>query len=73
MLLAINRDIPAGELRRLVRSEGDARVSRRMLAIANALCGMSRDAATAAGMTRQTLRDWVIAAGVEGPKRKQRP
>ena len=61
MVLAINTDIPARELRRLAKSEDDARAGRRMLAIANALSGMSRDAAaTAAGMTRQTLRDWVI-------------
>ena len=69
-MLAINTDIPARELRRLAKSEDDARAGRRMLAIANALSGMSRDAAaTAAGMTRQTLRDWVIRYnefGIEG-------
>ena len=67
---AINTDIPARELRWLAKSEDDARAGRRMLAIANALSGMSRDAAaTAAGMTRQTLRDWVIRYnefGIEG-------
>lgn len=46
------------------------RVARRLLAIANALSGMSREAAArSAGMDRQTLRDWVIrynADGIEG-------
>src|ERR687886_2694263 len=58
------------ELRALARRERDGRVSGRLLALANALDGMSRDeAARAAGMDRQTLRDWVHrynAAGVEG-------
>ncbi len=39
----------------------------RVLAIANALCGMSRKAAAeAAGMDRQTLRDWVIRYNAHG-------
>lgn len=46
------------------------RSARRMLAIANALDGMSReDAARFAGMDRQTLRDWVLRYnehGIEG-------
>ena len=66
----IRSDLSSGELRRLAKGERDARVSRRMLAIANALDGMSRaEAARLAGMDRQTLRDWVIRyneAGVEG-------
>ena len=57
-------------LRRLAKSESDARVSRRLLAIANALSGMDRKAAAeAAGMDRQALRDWIIrynAHGLEG-------
>ena len=69
-MLAIRSDLSAGELRRLSGRERDARVARRMLAIANALEGMSRaDAARLAGMDRQTLRDWVLRyneAGVEG-------
>src|SRR5690349_4922320 len=53
------RRTPA-ELRALARRERDGRVSSRLLALANALDGMSRDAAArAAGMDRQTLRDWV--------------
>jgi len=68
--LAIRGDIPAAELRRLARLEEDGRVACRLLALANALEGMSRAAAAEqAGMDRQTLRDWVIRfnqAGVEG-------
>jgi len=45
-MLTIRNDLTAEELRRLARRERDARVGRRMLAIANALDGMSR--ATAA-------------------------
>lgn len=45
-------------------------MARRLLAVANALDGMSReDAARSAGMDRQTLRDWVLrynAHGVNG-------
>jgi hypothetical protein len=45
----------------LVKGESNGRVARRILAIANALDGMSREAAAqSAGMDRQTLRDWVI-------------
>jgi transposase len=70
MALAIRTDISVAELRRRARREEDARVSGRLLAIANALSGMSRKAAAeAAGMTRQTLRDWVVrynANGIEG-------
>ena len=68
--LAIRQDIPAEELRRLARQESDGRVACRLLGVANALDGMSREqAARQAGMDRQTLRDWVIrfnAEGVEG-------
>src|SRR3954451_9657089 len=65
------------ELRALARRERDGRVSARLLALANALDGMSReDAARAAGMDRQTLRDWVQrynAEGVEGLRDRPRP
>ena len=64
------------ELRALARRERDGRVSGRLLALANALDGMSRDAAArAAGMDRQTLRDWVRrynAAGVAGLRDRPR-
>jgi len=59
--LPISGDVSPAELRLLARREGDARVGRRLLAIANALEGMSGEmAARAAGMDRQTLRDWVL-------------
>mgnify|MGYP003337026934 FL=1 len=54
-------------LRKLAKDEKDVRVSRRLLAIANELDGMSRaDAARSAGMDRQTLRDWVIRYNENG-------
>src|SRR5262245_48107679 len=59
--LSIRRDRSPVVLRKLARASTEARVTRRLLAIANALDGMSReDAAGSAGMDRQTLRDWVI-------------
>ena len=65
------------ELRAIARRERDGRVSGRLLALANALAGMSRDeAARAAGMDRQTLRDWVHrynAEGIEGLRDRPRP
>jgi len=65
--LSIRRDRSPVVLRKLAKAEADARVARRMLAIANALDGMSReDAAQSAGMDRQTLRDWVIRYNVHG-------
>jgi transposase len=64
----IREDVPRAELRRLARAEGDPRAARRLLAIAAALEGMSREAAARlAGMDRQTLRDWVIRYNRGGP------
>ena len=65
--LSIRRDRTVVVLRKLAKGEPDARVARRMLAIANALDGMSReDAARSAGMDRQTLRDWVLRYNEHG-------
>ena len=65
--LKIRRDRTPAVLRKLAKAEPDARVARRLLAIANALSGMSRAAAaTSAGMDRQTLRDWVIRYNEHG-------
>lgn len=65
--LALREDIPADELRRLARQESDGRVACRLIALANAVDGMSREqAARQAGMDRQTLRDWVIRFNAEG-------
>ena len=65
--LPIRGDVPGEELRRLARLEANGRVACRLIALANALDGMSRDrAAKQAGMDRQTLRDWVIRFNAEG-------
>ena len=68
--LKIRKDRSARNLRKLAKAATDTRVARRLLAIANALDGMSREeAAQAAGMDRQTLRDWVLRYnehGIEG-------
>src|SRR5260370_12977728 len=65
--LAIRADISARELRRRAKHEKNPRVARRLLAIANALDGMSRAlSARLAGMDRQALRDWVIRYNADG-------
>jgi hypothetical protein len=65
--LKIRKDRTSTVLRKLAKSEPDARISRRLLGIANALDGMSRaEAAKCAGMDRQTLRDWVIRYNAHG-------
>jgi transposase len=65
--LEIRRDRTPAVLRKQAKVETDTRIARRILAIANALDGMSRDqAARAAGMDRQTLRDWVIRYNEHG-------
>ena len=68
MTIAITRREPgAGELRREAARCRDARAARRMLALALVLEGSSREeAARAAGMDRQTLRDWVHRYNEEG-------
>ena len=66
-MLEIRKDRTPAVLRKLAKAETDARVQRRILAIANALAGMSRKAAAeSAGMDRQTLRDWVIRYNADG-------
>jgi transposase len=66
--LAIRQDLSSEELRHLARREPDRRAAMRLLAIANALEGMSRaEAARLAGMERQALRDAVIRYNAEGP------
>ena len=66
--LAIRQDLSADELRRLARCEPDRRAAMRLLAIANALDGLSRaEAARLAGMERQALRDAVVRYNAEGP------
>lgn len=66
--LWIRKDRTPAALRKLAKAETNTRAARRLLAIANALSGMSRkEAAEAAGMDRQTLRDWVIRYNAHGP------
>jgi transposase len=75
--LPIRTDHDAAELRRLARRERDGRISARLLALANALDGLPREeAARLAGMTGQTLGDWVHRyneEGVEGLRDRPRP
>lgn len=66
--LAITRhELTVEELRAAAAREGDARVARRILAIAMVLAGHSRQAAAEAqAMEAQTLRDWVIRYNEHG-------
>jgi transposase len=65
--LAIRDDLTAAALRRHARREPNRRAALRMLAIANALDGLSRaEAARLAGMERQALRDAVVRYNAEG-------
>src|SRR6186713_3714817 len=68
MTVAVTRrELGAAELRREAGRCRDARAARRMLALALVLEGASREAAArAAGMDRQTLRDWVHRYNAEG-------
>jgi transposase len=65
--LPIRDELPPEALRRHARHEPNRRAALRMLAIANALEGMSRaEAARLAGMERQALRDAVVRYNAEG-------
>src|SRR4051812_4548293 len=66
--LAIRDDLIPEALRRKARHEPDRRAALRMLAVANALEGMSRAEAARllAGMERQALRDAVVRYNAEG-------
>jgi transposase len=75
MTVAITRmGLDAAAFRRAAARESDAAASRRMLALALVLEGRTRtEAARAAGMDRQTLRDWVHRynpAGLAGLKNR---
>jgi transposase len=60
-------DLGAAGLRRAARRSSSVAASRRMLALALVMEGKSRtEAALAAGMDRQTLRDWVHRYNEEG-------
>lgn len=66
----VRRDITPAVLRKKALKEKNGRVAARLLGLSNILDGKSRDeAAKSAGMTRQTLRDWVVrynAYGIDG-------
>ena len=65
--IAVRTDYTGGKLRQLAKRAKDAAQARRLLAIAAVLDGASREeAATAGGMDRQTLRDWVIRFNEQG-------
>ena len=68
MTVRITRDdTTASDLRRHSGRVKDGRISRRLLAIALVLEGVSRKvAAESCGMDRQTLRDWVHRYNTEG-------
>jgi hypothetical protein len=68
MTVQITRlDQDANALRKLAGQTTDARVARRLLAIALVLEGHCRsEAAQSCGMDRQTLRDWVIRYNEQG-------
>ena len=65
--LPIRDDLTPAALRRRARHQPNRRAALRLLAIANALEGMSRaEAARLAGMERQALRDAVVRYNAEG-------
>lgn len=60
-------DTTAAELRSIAARTRDSKAARRLLAIAMVIDGADRtSAATACGMDRQTLRDWVHRFNDEG-------
>src|ERR1700741_3904894 len=69
--VAITRlDLDAAQLRVEARGAADTKMARRILALAMVLDGQPRLlAAKAAGMDRQTLRDWVHRYNADGLSR----
>ena len=66
--LPIRQDDAPSDLRQRAAREKDTRASLRLLAIANALEGMTRtEAARLAGMERQALHDAIQRFNAEGP------
>ena len=66
-VIVTRTDLSAAELRSLAQRASDVGQARRLLAVASVLDGALRaQAAEAAGMTRQTLRDWVHRYNEEG-------
>ncbi len=68
-MVRVREDYSAAELRRLAKSARTTAASRRMLSLALILEGAKRaEAASAGGMDRQTLRDWVHRFNAKGPE-----
>jgi transposase len=68
MALQIRQDYPPSDLRRRAARERDPRAALRLLALANALEGMTRAAAARlAGLERQALHDAIQRFNAEGP------
>ena len=66
--LQIRQDYTPSDLRRRAARARDRRAALRLLAIANALEGMTRaEVARLAGMERQALRNAVLRFNAEGP------
>jgi transposase len=66
--IGVRSDFTPGDLRRFSRSCDDPDQVRRLLALALILDGSSRsEAAKAAGVTLQIVRDWVIRFNADGP------
>ena len=66
--IAVRTDYRSGDVRRVAQRVKNAAQARRLLAIAAALDGATREeAAKIGGMDRQTLRDWVIRFNEQGP------
>ena len=68
-MVRVRDDCSATELRRLAKAARTTAASRRMLSLALLLEGAKRaEAASAGGMDRQTLRDWVHRFNADGPE-----
>lgn len=66
--IGVRSDFTPEDLRRFSRGCGDPDQVRRLLALALILDGSSRsEAAKAAGVTLQIVRDWVIRFNADGP------
>ncbi len=66
--IKLRADFSSKDLRALARKSDDGKQTRRLMALAGILDGLSRAQAAEIGlMDRQTLRDWVHRFNAEGP------
>ena len=66
--IELRADYQADDLRRFAKTSGDARQTRRLLALAVIYDGGARtEAARVGGVTLQIVRDWVLRFNAEGP------